>query len=75
MSPALRNVAIYGGLAVAGLALPIVAPAFQGQIAFLWMMVTFALTWDVIGGRMGYNSFGNIVFFGIGMCAAAMVQQ
>ena len=75
MNSAVRNALIYGGTAVAGLALPLVAPAFQGQIAFLWMMVTFALTWDVVGGRMGYNSFGNIVFFGIGMYAAAMVQH
>ena len=65
----------YAGLALAGLMLPIVAPAYQGQIAILWMMVVFALTWDVVGGRMGYNSFGNIVFFGIGMYAAAMVQR
>ena len=75
MSPASRNTMAYGGLALAGLLLPVVAPAYQGQIAFLWMMVVFALTWDVVGGRMGYNSFGNIVFFGIGMYAAAMVQR
>ena len=41
----------------------------------MWMMVTFALTWDILGGRMGYNSFGNIVFFGVGMYAAASVQH
>ena len=33
-------------------------------MAFLWLMVVFALTWDIMGGQMGYNSFGNILFFG-----------
>ena len=70
-----RRVAVYGGLGLAGALLPLVLPAYQIQIAMLWMMVVFALTWDVIGGRMGYNSFGNIVFFGFGMYAAAMVQK
>ena len=41
----------------------------------MWMLVTFALTWDILGGRMGYNSFGNIVFFGVGMYAAVMTQH
>jgi branched-chain amino acid transport system permease protein len=34
----------------------------------------FALAWDLIGGQMGYNSFGNVLFVGIGMYAAAIVQ-
>jgi branched-chain amino acid transport system permease protein len=34
----------------------------------------FALTWDILGGQMGYNSLGNIVFFGAGMYASAIVQ-
>ena len=75
MNPVVRDVVVYGGLTATGLLLPVVAPAYQVQIASLWMMVVFALTWDVVGGRMGYNSFGNIVFFGIGMYAAAMVQH
>ena len=37
-------------------------------------MVVFALTWDILGGQMGYNSLGNIFFFGVGMYAAAVVQ-
>ena len=70
-----RNLMLYGGLLLAGVFLPLALPAFQTQIAVMWLMVTFALTWDILGGRMGYNSFGNIVFFGIGMYAAAMVQH
>ncbi|MBL4863906.1 MAG: branched-chain amino acid ABC transporter permease [Rhodobiaceae bacterium] len=41
----------------------------------LWLMVVFALTWDVLGGQMGYNSFGNILFFGIGAYACAIIQR
>ncbi|PKQ08848.1 MAG: branched-chain amino acid ABC transporter permease [Alphaproteobacteria bacterium HGW-Alphaproteobacteria-12] len=62
-------------LAIAGLAGPVLMPGLAMQIAFLWLMVVFALTWDMLGGRMGYNSFGNIVFFGIGCYAAAVVQR
>jgi len=62
-------------LACLGLAGPFLLPGLATQIAFLWLMVVFALTWDMLGGRMGYNSFGNIVFFGIGCYAAAVVQR
>lgn len=59
---------------VFGLAAPFVFPGLQYQIATLWVMVLFALTWDVMGGQMGYNSLGNILFFGIGMYASALIQ-
>jgi branched-chain amino acid transport system permease protein len=54
---------------------PWLAPAIVSQMAFLWLMILFALTWDVTGGQMGYNSFGNVVFFGVGMYACAVVQR
>ncbi len=57
------------------LAAPWLAPAYTTQMAFLWVMVVFALTWDVVGGQMGYNSFGNIFFFGVGMYATAVVER
>jgi branched-chain amino acid transport system permease protein len=38
-------------------------------------MVLFALTWDTNGGQMGYNSFGNVFFFGIGVYACAVFQR
>ncbi|MCP4330730.1 MAG: branched-chain amino acid ABC transporter permease [Alphaproteobacteria bacterium] len=41
----------------------------------LWMMVVLALTWDLLGGQMGYNSFGNILFFGIGAYGTAIAQR
>jgi branched-chain amino acid transport system permease protein len=65
----------YGVLAAAALAAPLIAPDYRTQLAFLWVMIVFALTWDLLGGQMGYNSFGNIVFFGVGMYACAMVQR
>jgi branched-chain amino acid transport system permease protein len=56
-------------------AAPILLPAFRVQLAFMWLMIIFALTWDLNGGQMGYNSFGNIVFFGIGAYTCAVVQR
>ncbi len=65
---------LYGGIAVVGLAAPLLFPAYQAQMAELWLFVVFALTWDLVGGQMGYNSFGNVVFVGVGMYACAVVQ-
>ncbi len=56
------------------LVVPWLAPTYLTQLAFLWIMILFALTWDVVGGQMGYNSFGNILFFGIGMYVTAIIQ-
>ena len=53
---------------------PILAPNYTFQFAVLWIMVLFAQTWDTMGGQMGYNSLGNIFFFGIGMYTCAVVQ-
>ena len=43
-------------------------------MAVLWLMIVFASTWDILGGQMGYNSLGNIFFFGAGMYICAVVQ-
>jgi len=69
------RIVLYGGICLVSLILPLVLPAYQTQLAFLWVMVIFALTWDIVGGQMGYNSFGNVVFFGIGMYVTAVVQR
>lgn len=70
------NKSLFYGLALAAaLAAPFLAPNYQTQMAFLWLMILFALTWDTMGGQMGYNSFGNVVFFGIGMYATAVIQR
>ncbi|MDH3239994.1 MAG: branched-chain amino acid ABC transporter permease [Alphaproteobacteria bacterium] len=62
------------GLAASALA-PFLFPAVITQLTFLWLMILFALTWDIMGGQMGYNSFGNIFFFGIGAYACAVIQR
>tara|TARA_R110000824_G_scaffold390760_2_gene587485 strand:+ start:173586 stop:174569 length:984 start_codon:yes stop_codon:yes gene_type:complete len=63
------------GLGVLSLAAPFVMPGLVTQLAFLWLMVVLAQTWDVLGGQLGYNSFGNVLFFGIGCYACAVIQR
>ena len=63
------------GVAAAGVALPFVIPDYRAQIAMLWALVIMAQTWDITGGQTGYNSFGNILFFGVGMYASVVVQR
>ena len=72
---ATRQVLLAGAIAAAALAAPLLLPDYRAQIALLWVMVLFALTWDITGGQTGYNSFGNIVFFGVGMYASAVLQR
>ena len=69
-----RRLGLYGLLLGAGIFAPFLFPNYVSQIAILWIMILFALTWDVMGGQMGYNSLGNILFFGAGMYASAVVQ-
>jgi branched-chain amino acid transport system permease protein len=57
-----------------GIAGPLIFPNYTFQIAVLWMLVIFAQTWDTLGGQMGYNSLGNIFFFGAGMYICAVTQ-
>ncbi len=66
--------ALYGGILLAGIVAPLLFPNYTFQAAVLWMMILFALTWDIAGGQMGYNSLGNVVFFGAGMYVSAVVQ-
>jgi branched-chain amino acid transport system permease protein len=61
------NTLIFVLILAIGLVLPLIFPAYTFQIAVLYLMVVFALTWDIMGGQMGYNSLGNIFFFGAGM--------
>jgi len=61
-------------LLLAGVAAPLAFPDYTNQIAVLWLMIIFSLTWDILGGQMGYNSLGNIFFFGVGMYTCAVAQ-
>lgn len=74
MNGTLARIALYGGILVAGVAAPLVFPDYTFQFALLWVMILFALTWDILGGQMGYNSLGNVFFFGAGMYVCAVVQ-
>ncbi len=65
---------VYAGILAFALAAPFLFPAYTTQIAFLWLMILFAVSWDICGGQMGYNSLGNIFFFGAGMYICAIVQ-
>ena len=69
-----RMLAVYGALLAAGIAAPFAFPAHSVQFAVFWIFVLFALTWDTMGGQMGYNSLGNILFFGLGMYICAVTQ-
>jgi len=64
----------YAALLIVSLAAPFLFPNYMFQLAVLWIMVLFALTWDILGGQMGYNSLGNILFFGAGMYISTVVQ-
>lgn len=61
-------------LLLGGMVLPFLLPAYLAQLTILWIFVVLALTWDMQGGQMGYNSFGNIFYFGIGMYVCASTQ-
>lgn len=67
--------ALLAAIALASLAAPFLMPGLVTQLAFFWLMVVLAQSWDMLGGQMGYNSFGSIVFFGIGCYACAVVQR
>lgn len=64
----------YALLIAAGIATPFLAPSYLNQVTQLWLFVVFALTWDLVGGQMGYNSFGNVLFLGLGMYVCAIIQ-
>ena len=69
-----NSMPIYVVLGVFGILSPFFFPAYTLSIAFMWVMVLMSSTWDTLGGQTGYNSLGNITFFGIGMYVSAIVQ-
>jgi branched-chain amino acid transport system permease protein len=75
MMISLRNFLFFALVIGLTVAAPFLFPAYKVQLAFMWVMILFALTWDINGGQMGYNSFGNVVFFGIGCYVCAVVQR
>ncbi|UCH73090.1 MAG: branched-chain amino acid ABC transporter permease [Rhodospirillales bacterium] len=74
MTKSQRTLGLYGLIAIAAVIAPFLFSAYISQLTVLWVMVLFAITWDAMGGQMGYNSLGNIFFFGAGMYISAVVQ-
>ncbi len=74
MSDKTANFVIFSALVALGLVAPFLFPAYMAQMTELWLFIVLALTWDLLGGKMGYNSFGNVVFLGIGVYATAVIQ-
>ncbi|HXR56949.1 MAG TPA: branched-chain amino acid ABC transporter permease [Casimicrobiaceae bacterium] len=70
-----NDVAVLAAIGVLGVVAPWLLPKIVTQLAFLWLMILFAVTWDINGGQMGYNSFGNVFFFGIGVYVCAVIQR
>ncbi len=55
------------------IAAPFLLPDYRSSLSALWILIIVALTWDLTGGQMGYNSLGNIFFYGTGMYVAAVI--
>ena len=69
-----NNLILYIGILIFGLAAPYIFPAFKVQLSILCILIVLAITWNIQGGEMGYNTFGNILFYGLGMYLCASVQ-
>jgi len=61
-------------LLLLGVFAPFLFPSYRIQISELWLFMVYASTWNIQGGKMGYNTFGNIMFFGLGMYICASTQ-
>ncbi len=69
-----KNFILYAAILIFGLVAPFLFPAFKVQLSILCVLIVLATTWNIQGGEMGYNSFGNILFYGLGMYLCASVQ-
>jgi branched-chain amino acid transport system permease protein len=69
-----KNYILYLGIFIFGILAPFIFPAFKVQLSILCILIVLATTWNIQGGEMGYNTFGNILFYGLGMYLCASVQ-
>jgi branched-chain amino acid transport system permease protein len=74
MNMSRNKIILYALILAATFIAPFLFPNFGTQLATLWLMIIVALTWDMTGGQMGYNSLGNIFFYGTGMYVAAVIS-
>ena len=51
-----KRAVFYLALIIFMIIAPFVFPVFKTQLATVWLMIIVALTWDMTGGQMGYNS-------------------
>ncbi|KMW58826.1 Branched-chain amino acid transport system permease protein LivM [Candidatus Rhodobacter oscarellae] len=67
-----KNWILYIALLAITVAAPFLFPSYTAFLATLWLFIVVAQAWDMTGGQMGYNSLGNIFFYGTGMYAGAV---
>ena len=61
-----KNFILYGTILIFGLAAPFIFSAFKVQLSILCVLIILAITWNIQGGEMGYNSFGIFFFMDLG---------
>ena len=54
-----KELYICGAILLFLLVAPFVFANFKLQLAFMLILIVLAMTWNIQGGEMGYNSFGN----------------
>ena len=69
-----KNIIFYAAILIFGVAAPFILPAFKVQLSILCVLIILAITWNIQGGEMGYNSFGNILFYGLGMYLLSLIH-
>jgi len=61
---------------IIGVLVPFTAGNFAIRLATdIVIFAILASSWNIIGGYTGYASFGNIVFFGVGAYATAVLMS
>lgn len=77
-SRTLRNSWPAGAIVFAVVALLLAQPAIpegtQSLLATAFLYVALAQSWNLIGGITGYASFGQVVFYGVGAYATAVMM-
>ena len=57
-----KNIILYAAILVFGITAPFIFPAFKVQLSILCVLIVLALTWNIQGGEMGYNTFGTVSY-------------
>ncbi|MDA8772549.1 AbrB family transcriptional regulator [Candidatus Pelagibacter bacterium] len=57
-----KDIILYSGLIILGLAAPFLFSAFKVQLTYLCVLIILAMTWNLQGGEMGYNSLIMLVY-------------